>query len=67
MSAQILIPIAVTVLCYVLLFTVQFLYREMTYPLRHLSGPHNPSFLFGNFRKLAVSFGTYKLQCTRDE
>ncbi|KAJ6600470.1 cytochrome P450 [Mycena vulgaris] len=53
MSPQILIPIPVTVLCYLLLFTVQFLYRELTYPLRHLSGPQNPSFIFGNFRKLA--------------
>ncbi|KAF7340380.1 hypothetical protein MVEN_01957500 [Mycena venus] len=53
MSPQILIPIAVTVLCYVLLFTVQLLYRELTYPLRHLSGPQNPSFIFGNFKNLA--------------
>ncbi|KAJ7095055.1 cytochrome P450 [Mycena epipterygia] len=53
MSPQILIPIAVTVLCYVLLFAVQFLYRELTYPLRHLSDPQNPSFIFGNFRELA--------------
>ncbi|KAJ7242395.1 cytochrome P450 [Mycena haematopus] len=48
MISQILIPIAATILFYVLFHTLPIVYRELTSPLRRMAGPKNPSLLFGN-------------------
>ncbi|KAJ6461903.1 cytochrome P450 [Mycena vitilis] len=53
MIAQILWPIAGTLLCYLIVHFVQVLYRDLTSPLRHVSGPRSPSYLFGNFNEMA--------------
>ncbi|KAJ7435163.1 cytochrome P450 [Mycena galericulata] len=53
MISQILFPIIGTLACYGLLYVGQFLYRKLTSPLRHMVGPPNPSFLFGNFKEMA--------------
>ncbi|KAJ6555951.1 cytochrome P450 [Mycena capillaripes] len=52
MISQMLVPVAWTFLCYAMLFIAQRVYRELTYPLRNLSGPKNPSYIFGNFKLL---------------
>ncbi|KAJ7088755.1 cytochrome P450 [Mycena belliarum] len=53
MISQILLPLGATLLCYAVLFVVRYVYREYTSPLRHVVGPKNPSFIFGNFRQMA--------------
>ncbi|KAJ7115674.1 cytochrome P450 [Mycena epipterygia] len=53
MISQILLPIAATLLCYVLLQAVQSVYRSLTSPLRHVVGPKSPSFILGNFKEMA--------------
>ncbi|KAF7333878.1 Cytochrome P450 [Mycena venus] len=53
MISQILVPIAGTLFCYLLFHASQILYRNLTSPLRHVMGPKNPSFIFGNFRDMA--------------
>lgn len=55
MISQVALPIAATLLCYVLLRAVQSVYRNLTSPLRHMVGPKNPSFVLGNFKEMAVS------------
>ncbi|KAJ7473713.1 cytochrome P450 [Mycena galericulata] len=52
MLSQILLPIAATLLCYGLLHVVQFLYHELTSPLRNVAGPRNPSFILGNLKEM---------------
>jgi cytochrome P450 len=52
MISQIVVPIAGTLLCYVLFHASQILYRNLTSPLRHVEGPRNPSFVFGNFKAM---------------
>ncbi|KAJ7116228.1 cytochrome P450 [Mycena crocata] len=52
-----LVPLAVTFLCYLLFHVVQFAYRELTSPLRHVVGPKNPSFVLGNFNEMAQDPG----------
>ncbi|KAJ7838264.1 cytochrome P450 [Mycena leptocephala] len=47
-----LYPVALTVLFYALYYLAQFLYRELTYPLRNVTGPKNPSFIFGSFKEM---------------
>ena len=32
-----------------------FVYDELTSPLRHVPGPPNPSFIYGNFKQLSES------------
>ncbi|KAJ7638146.1 cytochrome P450 [Mycena rosella] len=54
MIYQILVPIAGTLLCYMVLYVVQFVYRDLTSPLRHVVGPKNPSLIVGNFRQMAA-------------
>ncbi|KAJ7230274.1 cytochrome P450 [Mycena pura] len=51
--AGLVLPIAGTLLVYALFHALQILYHEVTSPLRHMAGPRNPSFLFGNFRQMA--------------
>ncbi|KAJ6566197.1 cytochrome P450 [Mycena capillaripes] len=53
MISQIIVPIAGTLLCYVLFHASQILYRNLTSPLRHVEGPRNPSFILGNFKAMA--------------
>ncbi|KAJ7735831.1 cytochrome P450 [Mycena maculata] len=53
MLSQLILPIAATFLCYGLFHIMQFLYRELTSPLRHMDGPRNPSLLLGNFKEMA--------------
>ncbi|KAJ7606355.1 cytochrome P450, partial [Mycena polygramma] len=53
MISQILWPIAGTFLCYLVVHVVQVLYHDLTSPLRHVSGPRSPSYLFGNFNEMA--------------
>ncbi|KAJ7087980.1 cytochrome P450 [Mycena belliarum] len=55
MIYQVLLPIGVTLLSYVVFYVLQYAYREYTSPLRHVVGPKNPSFVLGNFRQMAVS------------
>ncbi|KAJ7672920.1 hypothetical protein B0H17DRAFT_1242967 [Mycena rosella] len=50
--AMILVPIVGTLLCYVVLYAVQFAYRDLTSPLGHVVGPKRPSLIVGNFRKM---------------
>ncbi|KAJ7431659.1 cytochrome P450 [Mycena galericulata] len=52
MLSQILLPIAATLFCYGLFHVVQFLYHELTSPLRSMVGPRNPSFVLGNFNEM---------------
>ncbi|KAJ7675254.1 cytochrome P450, partial [Mycena rosella] len=55
MISQIVLPLAGTLLCYVLFHAVQFIYRDSTSPLRHVVGPKSPSLIFGNFRQMGVT------------
>ncbi|KAJ6555947.1 cytochrome P450 [Mycena capillaripes] len=57
MISQILVPVAWTILCYAILFMGQWVYRELTYPLRNVSGPKNPSVIFGNFKQMGSDAG----------
>ncbi|KAJ6496338.1 cytochrome P450 [Mycena sanguinolenta] len=52
MILQILLPIAATLLCYVVFHASQILYRNLTSPLRFVDGPKSPSFLLGNFKEM---------------
>ncbi|KAJ7233676.1 cytochrome P450 [Mycena rebaudengoi] len=52
MIAQILYPVAGTLFCFGIFHLVQFLHRELTFPLRHVGGPKNPSYAFGNFKQM---------------
>ncbi|KAJ7182320.1 cytochrome P450 [Mycena crocata] len=53
MISEILLPIAGTLLCYVLARVVLLAYHHFTSPLRHMVGPKNPSLILGNFRQMA--------------
>ncbi|KAF7328728.1 hypothetical protein MVEN_02501400 [Mycena venus] len=52
MISQILVPVAGTILFYVLFHALPILFRELTSPLRHMRGPKNPSLVFGNFQEM---------------
>ncbi|KAF7369399.1 hypothetical protein MVEN_00268900 [Mycena venus] len=52
MASQILVPIAATFLCYLLLWASRILHHNLTSPLRHVDGPKNPSLLYGNFKDM---------------
>jgi hypothetical protein len=59
MISQILLPIAGTLLCYLVFHVSQILYRNLASPLRHVAGPKTPSFMafgfiFGNFKDMMV-------------
>ncbi|KAJ7926789.1 cytochrome P450, partial [Mycena leptocephala] len=53
MISQILLPIAGTLLCYLIFHVSQVLYRDLTSPLRHVRGPKSPSLVLGNFQEMA--------------
>jgi hypothetical protein len=55
MISQIIVPIAGTLLCYLLFHASQIIYCNLTSPLRHMVGPKNPSFVFGNFKDIGVN------------
>ncbi|KAJ7447527.1 cytochrome P450 [Mycena galericulata] len=57
MISQILVPLAGTILFYVLFHVVQIAYRELTSPLRRMRGPKNPSFIYGNSQEMAQEVG----------
>ncbi|KAF8202811.1 cytochrome P450 [Mycena galopus ATCC 62051] len=50
MFLQILLPLAGTLVCYVLVHAASILYRNLTSPLRGVDGPKNHSFIFGQLR-----------------
>ncbi|KAJ7676712.1 cytochrome P450 [Mycena polygramma] len=52
MISQLLFPIAATAVCYGLLYLTRSIYQGLTYPLRNVRGPRNPSFIFGNFKEI---------------
>lgn len=56
MILQLVLPILCTLLCYAIFHFLQFVYRDLTSPLRDMDGPKNPSILLGNFKELAVIF-----------
>ncbi|KAJ7626907.1 cytochrome P450 [Roridomyces roridus] len=56
MILRILLPILGTFACYALFHAAQFLYRELTSPLRFIVGPPSPSLLLGNFKKVSDDF-----------
>ncbi|KAF7314138.1 Cytochrome P450 [Mycena chlorophos] len=54
MLSQILLPIIVTVLAYILFHALQILYDNLASPLRHiLPSPPIPNYLAGNFKEMA--------------
>ncbi|KAJ7118342.1 cytochrome P450 [Mycena epipterygia] len=53
MISALLLPIAGTLLCYLIFHVSQVLYRDFTSPLRHVTGPKSPSFVLGNFTEMA--------------
>ncbi|KAJ7739299.1 cytochrome P450 [Mycena olivaceomarginata] len=52
MISQLLLPILGTLLAYVVFHVVQFLYNDLSSPLRGMAGPPSPSFLLGNFKQM---------------
>ncbi|KAJ7622096.1 cytochrome P450 [Roridomyces roridus] len=55
---EILLPIVLTFLFYILFHGARILYHELTSPLRNLVGPGSPSLLTGNFTELIADFET---------
>ncbi|KAJ7754159.1 hypothetical protein DFH07DRAFT_959865 [Mycena maculata] len=51
-SYDILVPFVGTFICYGIFHILQFLHCQVTYPLRYVSGPRNPSFVLGNFNEM---------------
>jgi hypothetical protein len=49
---QLVGPLIVTFLLYGLYQVVKLFYVEITYPIRDLPGPKNPSIIFGNFKEI---------------
>ncbi|KAJ6553319.1 cytochrome P450 [Mycena capillaripes] len=52
MIFKLVLPVIWTLVCYGLFRVGQFLYQVATSPLRHVAGPRNASFLFGNFKEM---------------
>ncbi|KAJ7470177.1 cytochrome P450 [Mycena galericulata] len=52
MISKIFFAPAVTLLFYLLLQIFHFVYGRLTRPLRHITGPRNPSFILGNLKKM---------------
>ncbi|KAJ7776946.1 cytochrome P450 [Mycena maculata] len=52
MHSQTFLPILATLSCYGLFHVLQFMYRRLSFPLRHVAGPRSPSLIFGNFREM---------------
>jgi hypothetical protein len=55
MISQLFIPIAGTILFYVLFHALSIVYRELTSPLRYMAGPKTRSFLLGNSQEMMVN------------
>ncbi|KAJ7899843.1 cytochrome P450 [Mycena leptocephala] len=49
---SILYPVAGTLFCFAMFHMMQFLYCELTFPLRHVVSPRNTSFVFGHFKQM---------------
>ncbi|KAF7369540.1 hypothetical protein MVEN_00283900 [Mycena venus] len=52
MISQFFVPVVGTLFCYLLFQVSRVLYRNLTSPLRHVVGPRNPSFIFGNVKEM---------------
>ncbi|KAJ7835654.1 hypothetical protein B0H14DRAFT_2590125 [Mycena olivaceomarginata] len=61
MISQLLIPIAGTILFYVLFHALSIVYRELTSPLRYMAGPKTRSLLLGNSQEMM------KLKSTQED
>ncbi|KAJ7290061.1 cytochrome P450 [Mycena rebaudengoi] len=53
MFLGLLLPVLGTLCCYLLFHIIQFIYRDITSPLRDIVGPKSPSLLVGHFKELA--------------
>ncbi|KAJ7611336.1 cytochrome P450 [Roridomyces roridus] len=65
MILRTLLLVFVPLLCYSLHCPAQWLYHELTSPLRHLPGPRNPSLLYGNTKEMLADFGLVSQWRTR--
>ena len=54
-TTQLLVSLASIILVYGIYKISAFVYDELTSPLRHIPGPPNASFLYGNFKQLSES------------
>ena len=54
-TSQLIASLAGILLVYAIYKLSTFIYDEVTSPLRHVPGPPNPGFIYGNFKKLADS------------
>ena len=52
-TTQLPLSLASILLIYGIYKISAFVYDELTSPLRHVPGPPNPSFLYGNFKQLS--------------
>ena len=52
-TTQLPLSLASILLVYGIYKISAFVYDELTSPLRHVPGPPNPSFLYGNFKQLS--------------
>ncbi|KAF7338951.1 hypothetical protein MVEN_01971300 [Mycena venus] len=63
MIPQTVFLVAGAIFCYGLYRLGCFLYRELTYPLRNVAGPPNPSIVFGNLKDMADrAFGVAQIR-----
>ncbi|KAJ7272392.1 cytochrome P450 [Mycena rebaudengoi] len=53
MPVQILLPVLGTLCCYLIFHVIQFIYRDITSPLRDIVGPKSTNILLGHFGELA--------------
>ncbi|KAJ7739297.1 cytochrome P450 [Mycena olivaceomarginata] len=53
MISQLLFPILGTLLAYVVFYVVQFLYNDLSSPLRGMAGPQSSNLLLGDFKQMA--------------
>ena len=54
-TTQLVVSLASLLLVYGIYKILAFVYDELTSPLRHVPGPPNPSFIYGNFKQLSES------------
>ncbi|KAJ7262512.1 cytochrome P450 [Mycena rebaudengoi] len=53
MFLEILLPVLGTLCCYLTFLFIQFIYRDITSPLRDIVGPKSTNILFGQFGEMA--------------
>ena len=54
-TTQLVVSLASIFLVFGIYKILAFVYDELTSPLRHVPGPPNPSFIYGNFKQLSES------------